>query len=93
MFAIKDAPVPAPPPNPINAVIVFVVTAVITVAIPAIGSGKPVVFESARGYAWFDWKSSLEHVNTRLPVSIPTKLPTLNPWFAIVNVSNPVWEI
>ena len=78
MFAIKDAPVPAPPPNPINAVIVFVVIAVITVAIPAIGSGKPVVFESARGYAWFDWKSSLEHLNTRLPVSIPTKLPTLN---------------
>ena len=51
MFPVADAPVPAPPPNPMKAVIVFVVTAVITVAIPAIGSGKPVVLESARGYA------------------------------------------
>ena len=32
-------------------------------------------------------------MNTRLPVSIPTKLPALNPWFAIVSVNNPVWEI
>ena len=49
IFPVAEAPVPAPPPNPIKAVIVFVVTAVIIVAIPAIGSGKPVVFESARG--------------------------------------------
>ena len=51
MFPVAEAPVPAPPPNPMKAVIVFVVTAVITVAIPAIGSGNPVVLDSARGYA------------------------------------------
>ena len=45
MFPVAEAPVPAPPPNPIKAVIVFVVTAVITVAMPAIGSGKPVVLK------------------------------------------------
>ena len=79
IFPVAEAPVPAPPPNPIKAVIVLVVVAVITVAIPAIGSGRPVVFDIARGYACSDWKLSLEHVNTILPVSIPTKLPTDNP--------------
>ena len=76
-----------------KAVIVSVVAAVIIVAIPAIGSGRPVVLDIARGYAWSDWKLSLEHLKTMPPVSIPTKLPTLNPWPAIVNCNSPVSDV
>ena len=85
---------PAPPPYPTKNVIVSSVFAVIIVAIPAIGSPFGLlVAETDLGYAWFDWKLSLEHDSTSPPVSIPTKLPTLNPWDAIVKVNNPVCEI
>ena len=87
------APVPPPPPGWTSIVIVLVVTAVIAVWIPAIGSGKPVVFETARGYGWSVAKWSLEQLKTIPPVSIPTVSLVVKPWFGIVRTKIPVWDV
>ena len=91
--AVIFAPVPPPPPGWTSIVIVLVVTAVIAVWTPAIGSGKPVVLETARGYGWSVAKWSLEQLKTIPPVSIPTVSLVDKPWFGMVRTKIPVWDV
>ena len=88
------APVPPPPPCPTKMVIVSVVTDLITVAIPTIGSPvEELGVTPDLGYGWILEKLSLEHLNTIPPVSIPTWLPTDNPCPGIESSKNPVCDV
>ena len=92
--AVIFAPFPPPPPCPTKTVIVSVVTDLISVATPTIGSPvEELGVTPDLGYGCKLEKLSLEHLNTIPPVSIPTWLPTDKPWPAIVSSKNPVWDV
>ena len=95
-----SAPVPPPPPFPTKKVIVSIEVAPIPVVTPANGSFPPtpsvwvaLVLDTSRGYGWFEKKSSLEHLNTNPPVSIPTESLVVNVWLGIVSIKLPVCDM
>ena len=92
--AVILAPFPPPPPCPTKIVNVSVVVALMSVAIPTIGSPvEELGVTPDLGYGWTLAKLSFEHLNTMPPVSIPTWLPTDNPWFGTVTSKKPVCDV
>ena len=98
--AVTFAPVPPPPPCPTKNVTVSIVVAPIPVVTPANGSFPPtpsvwvaLVLDTSRGYGWFEKKSSLEHLNTNPPVSIPIESLVVNVWLGIVSIKLPVCDM
>ena len=84
--ASTTAPVPLPPADPTPTLIVFVVNEVIPRVAPAAGS-------VALGYGCSVKKSSSEQVKIRLSVAIWMVSVVSNPWFGIVSLNTPVWDV
>ena len=84
--ALTTAPLPAPPAGPTLTMIISPATSVIDKLAPDAGSED-------LGYSCSVKKSSSEHLKTIDSSAMSIVSLVVNPWFGIVNLNSPLWDM